>query len=152
MKTKHLPLKLLIAALFRNRRLFISVIIFSAVLFGSGWLLTRNLYPHAPSDKIDHTLMRERLFVNVNQDSLQQRCEQLGIDFSKPSFFGKNATITMPLGFLSDELNSLNTIYNNEIEVDTVNESIHISCPTVKQDGIRYVSVPVLLLINLLTQ
>lgn len=147
MKTKHFFLKHPIAALFGNRRLFFSVIIFAAILFGAGWLLTRDLRPHAPSDKIDQTLMRERLFVSVRQDSLEQLATSRGLLYDGPGLFSRRAAISLPGGDqpLLAELDSLQYHYPDQLEIDNG----RLLCPTQKVSSTRYITIPVVLLIKM---
>ena len=147
MKTKHFFLKHPIAALFGNRRLFFSVIIFAAILFGAGWLLTQDLRPHAPRDKIDQTLMRERLFISVRQDSLEQLATSRGLIYDGPGLFSHRVAISLPDDDkpLLAELDSLQHYYPDDIELDDG----QFLCRTQKIEGVRYVSVPVVWLIKL---
>ncbi|MBR4239821.1 MAG: hypothetical protein IKQ03_10495 [Prevotella sp.] len=131
---------------------------FALVFFGAGWMLMRGLQPRMPHEKIDHTLLRERLFVNVRQDSLQHLAEQHGVAFDGPSLFGNRANITLPIGptqasqSLKTELDSLAAVYCREVEVEPTDGGVRLSCPTVRQQGVRFVCVPVVVLINLLGQ
>ena len=138
--------------------LLLRVALFALILFGVGWMLIRGLQPRMPHEKIDHTLLRERLFVNVRQDSLQHLAEQHGVTFDGPSLFGNRANITLPIGptqasqSLRAELDSLAAVYSREVEVEPADGGVRLSCPTVKQSGVRFVCVPVVVMINLLGQ
>ena len=138
--------------------LLLRVTLFALILFGVGWMLIQDLQPRMPHEKIDHTLLRERLFVNVRQDSLQHLAEQHGIAFDGPSFFGNRVNIILRIGptlasqSLRAELDSLAAVYSREVEVKPTDGGVRLSCPTVKQKGVSFVCVPVTVMINLLSQ
>ena len=138
--------------------LLVRIFFYVVILLGAGWLLMRGLQPRMPHEKIDHTLLRERLFVNVRQDSLQHLAEQHGVSIDGPSLFGNRANITLPIGptqasqSLKTELDSLAAVYSREVEVEPTDGGVRLSCPTVRQQGVRFVCVPVVVMINLLGQ
>lgn len=144
--------------LVRQFGLLLRVALFAIILIGAGWLLMRGLQPRMPHEKIDHTLLRERLFVNVRQDSLQFLAEQHGVAVEGPSFFGNRANITLPIEpsqasqSLRAELDSLAIVYSREVEVEPTDGGVRLSCPTVRQSGVRFVCVPVVVMVNLLSQ
>lgn len=134
-------------------------VLFAGVLFAAGRMFMSGLQSRMPHDKIDHTLLRERLFVNVRQDSLQHLAEQRGAAFDAPGIFGSRATITLPLGpslgaqDLKTELDSLAAVYSREVEVEQADGgSLRLSCPTVRHQGERFVCVPVTVMLHLLSQ
>ena len=157
---KYIKIVLLYLADFvkEQRVLLVRILCYAIILIGAGWLLMRGLQPRMPHEKIDHTLLRERLFVNVRQDSLQFLAEQHGVAVEGPSFFGNRANITLPIGpsqasqSLRTELDSLAAVYSREVEVEPTDGGVRLSCPTVRQSGVRFVCVPVVVMINLLGQ
>lgn len=142
----------------RERQMLLYLAVFAALIVGGRALLMSGLRAHMPADKIDHTLLRERLFVNVRQDSLQFLAEQHGVAVEGPSFFDNRANITLPIGptqasqSLKTELDSLAAVYRREVEVEPTDGGVRLSCPTVRQQGVRFVCVPVVVMINLLGQ
>jgi len=143
----------------RERQMLLYLAVFAALIVGGRALLMSGLRAHMPADKIDHTLLRERLFVNVRQDSLAERARSMGFSVEGPSLLGSRATVSLPQGSsladkrLHAELDSLAAVYSHDLQLSPAEGGgLTLSCPTVRQGGTRFVTMPVALMAVIMAQ
>lgn len=117
------------------------------------------LNPTMPVEKINDEMRAEQLFVNVRQDSLQQLMVKKNFKFKGAGLFSSKATLHIPNSATSAsdeiaaELDTLARSFNKKLQVEVVNDNdVKLKCPAIKQNGITYVSVPVVVMIKLMEQ
>jgi len=127
------------------------------VLLGIGGLLLSGLSPTMPIEKVDKDMRSEQLFINVRQDSLQHLMDKKELKFNGAGLFSNKATLQLPIGSTSTskelvaELDTLASSFNKKLQVKSINDTvIKLQCPSIKQDGITYITVPVIVMINLM--
>lgn len=129
-----------------RKEIILSLTIGAVLILGAAYGLQSTMQTHLPSVSIDQQLMRDRLFISVCQDSLEQLATSHGLYYDGPGFFSHRAAISLPDGRqLLTELDSLQQHYPDQMEIDDG----MLLCPTQKMGGTRYVTIPVVLLMRM---
>ena len=117
------------------------------LLLATVYGLLATMQTHPPRTDIDQQLLRERLFISVCTDSLEQLAASRGLFYDGPGFFSRRAAIGLPAADqpLLSELDSLQAHYPDELEI----EDGLLYCRTEKMGGTRYVNMPVVLLLRM---
>ena len=81
--------------------------------------------------------------------------------FKTAGIFSSKATLQFPITSgstsatrnLTAELNSLASSFGKKLQVELIADTdVKLQCPTIKQDGITYVTVPPVVMVNLMEQ
>lgn len=128
-------------------RIALLLAIGGALLLFVAYGLHQSMQSHPPKVSIDQQLMRERLFINVCEDSLEQLATSRGLYYDGPGFFSRRAAISLPSDDqpLLAELDSLQYHYPDQLEIDNG----RLLCPAQKVNSTRYITLPVVLLIRM---
>lgn len=139
----------------------IRLLISGLIVLGIGWCLLSGLSPTMPVEKINEEMRAEQLFVNVRQDSLKHLMDKKNMKFKTAGIFSSKATLQFPITSgstsatrnLTAELNSLASSFGKKLQVELIADTdVKLQCPTIKQDGITYVTVPAVVMVNLMEQ
>ena len=139
----------------------IRLLISDLIVLGIGWCLLSGLSPTMPVEKINEEMRAEQLFVNVRQDSLKHLMDKKNMKFKTAGIFSSKATLQFPITSgstsatrnLTAELNSLASSFGKKLQVELIADTdVKLQCPTIKQDGITYVTVPAVVMVNLMEQ
>lgn len=130
-----------------RKEIILSFTIGAALILAVAYGLRSTMQTHLPSVSIDQQLMRDRLFISVSEDSLEQLATSRGLFFDGPGLFSRRAAISLPGDdqSLLAELDSLQQHYPEQMEIDDG----MLLCPTQKLGGTRYVTIPVVLLMRM---
>lgn len=144
---------------FKGHLNIVRLAISGIILLGIGWCLLSGLKTTMPVDNNHDDMLAEQLFINIRQDSLQQLMDKKNMVFKGAGLFNNKAILKIHIGAstasrkLTAELDTLARSFSKMLQVDLVSDNdIKLKCPAIKQNGITYVTVPAVVMINLMEQ